>query len=183
MDNRKKEGKWKWWIRGGHNLDQVGIKEVKSGYFGGLWGAKYITEKKFFRWNIGFSVPERIVHICENGSVIKIYSNGILVISEGFEFDGPSGPTFDTPQNLLPSLVHDALYELLRAGKLPQKHRKHADELMQTMMLELRTKHVKDKKFLVRLAAKPWYFTQTVRSKLYFWGLRLFAGFAAKPKK
>ena len=44
---------------------------------------------------------------------------------------GASGPTLDTDDTMeLDSLVHDALYQLMREGCLPQSARKAADKLM-----------------------------------------------------
>ena len=57
-----------------------------------------------------------------------------LVISSGYAWDGPSGPAIDTKTFMRGSLVHDALYQLLRleAVKLSDLHeaRKYADELL-----------------------------------------------------
>ena len=35
----------------------------------------------------------------------------VLVIQTGYAWDGPSGPTLDTPDTMRASLVHDALYQ------------------------------------------------------------------------
>ncbi len=45
--------------------------------------------------------------------------DGWLTIFEDYPWDGPSGPTIDTPSFMRGSLVHDALYEMLRLGLLP----------------------------------------------------------------
>ena len=56
---------------------------------------------------------------------------GFLAITEGFCWDGPSGPTFDTRNFMRGSLYHDALYQLIRDGHLPKSARREADlELM-----------------------------------------------------
>ena len=39
---------------------------------------------------------------------------GLLTIEHGYAWDGPSGPTFDTPSFMRGSLIHDVLYQLLR---------------------------------------------------------------------
>ena len=49
---------------------------------------------------------------------IELTMNGILTIKKGYAWDGPSGPTFDTKTFMRGSLVHDALYQLLRLGLL-----------------------------------------------------------------
>ncbi len=45
---------------------------------------------------------------------IELSTEGMLVIKRGYAWDGPSGPTIDTPNFMRGSLVHDALYQLLR---------------------------------------------------------------------
>lgn len=46
-------------------------------------------------------------------------ADGWLTIYADYPWDGPSGPTIDTPSFMRGSLVHDALYEMLRLGLLP----------------------------------------------------------------
>jgi len=41
-------------------------------------------------------------------------SDGVLTIQHGYAWDGPSGPTWDTKTFMRGSLVHDALYQLIR---------------------------------------------------------------------
>lgn len=52
---------------------------------------------------------------------------GRLTIRAGYAWDGASGPTWDTPATMVPSLVHDALYQAIRAGLLPRSARFDAD--------------------------------------------------------
>ena len=63
--------------------------------------------------------------------------NGIttLMIRTGYTWDGPSGPTWDTKTFMRGSLVHDALYQLLREGHLPPNDRKRADEILREICL------------------------------------------------
>lgn len=54
--------------------------------------------------------------------------DGWLTIAPGYAWDGASGPALDTINFARPSLIHDALYQLIAAGKLPRKPWKlHAD--------------------------------------------------------
>lgn len=56
---------------------------------------------------------------------------GRLWIKKGYAWDGPSGPAYDSPNFMRGSLVHDALYQLMRQGHLdPKIHRKAADKEM-----------------------------------------------------
>lgn len=61
---------------------------------------------------------------------------GVLTIFMGYAWDGPSGPTIDTDNFMRGSLVHDALYQLMREGKLSQEHRRAADKLLQDICVE-----------------------------------------------
>jgi hypothetical protein len=51
---------------------------------------------------------------------IDLYADGRLVIHTGYAWDGASGPTIDTETSKRGSLVHDALYQLIREGLLPR---------------------------------------------------------------
>ncbi len=57
----------------------------------------------------------------------RLESNGWLFIKAGYAWDGASGPTLDSPSSMRAGLVHDALYQLMREGKLGQNHRKAVD--------------------------------------------------------
>jgi hypothetical protein len=61
---------------------------------------------------------------------------GMLSILEGFAWDGPSGPSIDTPDFMRGSLVHDAIYFLIRTGKLDIRWRKNADIMLRLICLE-----------------------------------------------
>ena len=51
-----------------------------------------------------------------------------LTIEEEYPWDGASGPTIDTKDSMVPSLIHDFLYEAFRQGKLdPHEWREKAD--------------------------------------------------------
>ncbi|MHC4954293.1 MAG: DUF1353 domain-containing protein [Planctomycetota bacterium] len=59
---------------------------------------------------------------------IGLNTAGKLTVKKGYAWDGPSGPVIDTPENLRASLVHDALYQLMRNDELKTRtHRKAAD--------------------------------------------------------
>jgi len=44
---------------------------------------------------------------------IELSTEGMLIIKNGYAWDGPSGPTIDTPNFMRGSLVHDALYRMV----------------------------------------------------------------------
>jgi hypothetical protein len=61
---------------------------------------------------------------------IHLDSEGNLLIKSGYAWDGPSGPVLDTDDNMRASVVHDALYQLMRNDEISSRtHRKAADQL------------------------------------------------------
>lgn len=93
---------------------------------------------------------------------IKLSVSGVLTVLSGYAWDGPSGPTADTKDSMRASLVHDALYQLMRHGDLEQKFRPYADKLFHRLCLEDGM--------------------NVVRADYWFNAVRTFAGSAAKPK-
>lgn len=68
---------------------------------------------------------------------IRLDIDGTLFILEGYAWDGPSGPAIDTPNFMRGSLVHDALYQLMRENKLDHDtYRELADRLLQQICIE-----------------------------------------------
>jgi hypothetical protein len=60
--------------------------------------------------------------------------DGELKVKNGYAWDGPSGPVIDTKENLRASLVHDALYQLMRLEKLNSRtYRKTADKIFRNI--------------------------------------------------
>jgi hypothetical protein len=53
-----------------------------------------------------------------------------LFIFKGYAWDGPSGITVDTKNFMRGSLVHDALYQLMRQKRLGIEYREIADDLL-----------------------------------------------------
>ena len=65
---------------------------------------------------------------------IALDTKGNLTVKRGYAWDGTSGPVIDTPNNLRASLVHDALYQLMRRRHLSRKQNKDkADKLFRTL--------------------------------------------------
>jgi hypothetical protein len=58
---------------------------------------------------------------------IILATNGVLMIKAGYAWDGPSGPTVDTKSFMRGSLVHDAIYQLMRSRHLDVGWRETAD--------------------------------------------------------
>lgn len=60
----------------------------------------------------------------------------VLTIENGYAWDGASGPTWDSKSSMRASLVHDALYQLMRVGVLPESARWYADETLYVLCVE-----------------------------------------------
>ncbi len=59
-----------------------------------------------------------------------------LTCNRGYAWDGPSGPAIHTDTFMRSSLVHDALYQLMRHEYLPLSCRQDTDELLRSMNRE-----------------------------------------------
>lgn len=58
---------------------------------------------------------------------VKLSSGGMLTLKKGFAWDGTSGPVMDRKSNMKASAIHDALYRLMRKGKLEHDYWRQAD--------------------------------------------------------
>lgn len=67
---------------------------------------------------------------------LSINSTGVLLIGRGYAWDGPSGPAFDTRNFMRGSLVHDAIYQLIRLGWIGRDWRLYADQLLREICRE-----------------------------------------------
>jgi len=101
--------------------------------------------KPYIKYRSGYKyqlVEEYVIDISiapENNiytDFIELDVDGKLVIKRGYAWDGPSGPTIDTLNFMRGSLVHDALYQLMRNGLIGQKLRDKADEELKRICLE-----------------------------------------------
>ena len=57
-------------------------------------------------------------------------------LSPGYQWDGASGPTYDTANTHRATAFHDAMYTLLETGVLPRKFRRQADRIFRDMLKE-----------------------------------------------
>ena len=74
-------------------------------------------------------VPIQPNHLIDT-EFIQLTPEGVLTIYHGYAWDGPSGPAIDTSNFMRGSLVHDALYQLLREEYLPREYRTIADHIL-----------------------------------------------------
>ena len=102
-------------------------------------GYKYRTDETVVYDISGWGlVPSKEI----NCGLLTLTAYGYLVIHRGYSWDGASG-AIDTDTILFPSLVHDALYELLRgglgehvSGKFPADVREACDKIFRSLCLE-----------------------------------------------
>jgi len=67
---------------------------------------------------------------------LRMDKDGNLLIRPGYAWDGASGPTWDTLNSQRGSLVHDALYQLIRLGKIEKKYKEYADQVLHDLCVE-----------------------------------------------
>jgi hypothetical protein len=68
---------------------------------------------------------------------VRLDPDGTITLRDGYAWDGASGPTRDTPSFMRASLVHDALYQLMRLEQLDRERwRETADEGLRSMCRE-----------------------------------------------
>jgi len=67
---------------------------------------------------------------------IVVSKTGDLTVKAHYAWDGPSGPTVDTPNFMRGALEHDALYQLMRLGLLDVNDwRKYADDRLRDVCI------------------------------------------------
>lgn len=92
---------------------------------------------------------------------LNLNEDGELFLASGYSWDGPSGPTIDTKNFMKGSLVHDALYQLMREEYLEQVYRKYADQLLREMCVNVGMSNI--------------------RAFFVYWGVRIFGKNHTKP--
>lgn len=95
-----------------------------------LKGYKYIVEE-----SSAYNLP-KLAFITFESKYLSL-KDGYLIIKPGYAWDGASGPTRDDKSNMRGSLVHDALYQILREGdiKAAEFVRQYADELLRDICI------------------------------------------------
>ncbi len=61
---------------------------------------------------------------------LELSLEGLLKIKSGYAWDGASGPAIDSDNFMRASLVHDALYQLMRLNHLKKSAKVAADQLL-----------------------------------------------------
>ena len=124
----------------------------------------YYKKRRRYKYNLHenyeYQADINVEEPCDLGYV-KITEDGLLTVSVGYAWDGPSGPTFDSKNFMRGSLVHDALYQLIREKKINEDQRRRSDEILRKICLENGMSKI-----------RAWW---------VFWGVYLFGSGAAKP--
>ena len=106
--------------------------------------------------------------------------NGKLIIQAGYKWNGPSGPAIDTKNFMRGSLIHDAIYQLLRMQKLPSVYQirvlNEQGELVDTIKQHNTRKYADELlRDLCREDGMSW-----LRSRWVYRAVRMFAARSAK---
>ena len=101
----------------------------------GGWCIRYTSGYKY-QLSEDYHVYVDIVGTDIRTDYIDLGMDGFLSIRKGYAWDGPSGPTIDTKNFMRGSLVHDALYQLMRMRKLPISDRDLTDRELRKICRE-----------------------------------------------
>lgn len=101
---------------------------------------KFIEYRSGYKYQLATDYSMRIaIKPAENidTQFIALDKQGNLTVKSGYAWDGTSGPVIDTDKNLRASLVHDALYQLMRKRKISSsEHKDKADKLFKKICRE-----------------------------------------------
>lgn len=114
-----------------------------------MLGVTHNTEHKMVRciaYKGGYKYQLKSDYVCRIAVIpqaaiqteyTSLSATGDITIKKGYAWDGPSGPTIDTPSFMRGSLVHDALYQLMREGHLDHgTYREAADQALRAICRE-----------------------------------------------
>ena len=100
----------------------------------------YVRYRSEYKYQLASDYKINVAILPTEGIVtefIELDTRGELTVKNAYAWDGPSGPVIDTPENMRASLVHDALYQLMRNNELKSRtHRKTADKLFRAICKE-----------------------------------------------
>ena len=106
-------------------------------------------------------IPTLKPYIGISTKYLAVLPGSILLLRRGYAWDGASGPTWDSKSSMRGSLVHDALYQLMRHDLISRDFRKVADKLFYEICIQ----------------DGMWRW----RAKVWLWALRKFAGSLVLP--
>lgn len=127
---------------------------------------RYSKCKRYYKYRLEQTFEFQLIGIkdcfCKT-SFIELTTEGRIIIKKDYAWDGASGPTIDTKSSMRASLVHDALYQLIRLKLLPFSYKVIAD--------------INFYNICIQDGMWKW------RAKLWYKIITIFADYAAKPKK
>lgn len=100
---------------------------------------KHIYYKKGYKYQLDQTYDDHITIRPEENirtRYISLSVSGELEIRYGYAWDGASGPTIDTPSSMRGSLIHDALYQLMRMSLLDHKWKKAIDIMFEGTLVD-----------------------------------------------
>jgi len=80
---------------------------------------KYVTRERItYQYKYIRPIVDIEIKSASGRLLASLTADGFLTVEEAYAYDGPSGPTVDTPNSIFPSLIHDVPFQLMRLGKL-----------------------------------------------------------------
>lgn len=79
-----------------------------------LFYRKYLVDKTMTFITKVRGHEAEVIRKSDGKVLVKLWKSGRLSVYQGYQWDGPSGPTIDTPAFVAGSLPHDVIYQMLR---------------------------------------------------------------------
>jgi len=91
-----------------------------------------------YQLHADYSIQTDIIPVSEvNEAFIKLSLSGELTVLQGYAWDGVSGIAIDTRNSMRASLVHDALYQLMRFEQVSAaQYKDQADRLFEKICVD-----------------------------------------------
>lgn len=100
-------------------------------------GFRYVLHQPY-KLDLGEYGFQPIIHAKIGNPWVSIDEHCILRIAATYAWDGDSGPASNTLASRRASLVHDALYQLIRIGAIRPTQKHLADQVYRDILLENR---------------------------------------------
>jgi hypothetical protein len=104
---------------------------------------KCLYFKRGYKYQVtrDYHIKLDIVPFSEDGAFLPneyafLSPTGDLKVYAGYAWNGASGPTFDTLNSMIGSLIHDVIYQLIRLGLIDPKYKIYADGLLHALCVE-----------------------------------------------
>ena len=105
------------------------VSRDKSLYF--KRGYKYQTTRPYHIY-IPWLIPYAPIVL----PFVIVTKTGEMKIFPGYAWNGASGPTWDTLNSMIGSLIHDIGYQLIRLGLIPPHYKSSFDQLLHNICIE-----------------------------------------------